>query len=73
MYIISSNVPKEVFEYIKRLETTFDIMQKLKNLNGKKKSSDLQYRTKEMYSIKAKNLSERRDVINQIEEIFDII
>jgi hypothetical protein len=26
-----------------------------------------------MYSIKAKNLSERRDVINQIEEIFDII
>jgi len=73
MYIISLNVPKEVFEYIKRLETTFDIMQKLKNLNGKKKSSDLQYRTKEMYSIKAKNLSERRDVINQIEEIFDII
>ena len=48
-------------------------MQKFKNLYGKKKSSDLQYQTRKMYSIKTKSLSECKDIINQIEEVFSII
>jgi len=71
--IISTNVSKEILEYIKRLSTSYEIMQKLRSLYGKKKSSDVQYWFKKMYSLKAKNLSDCKDVINQIKEIFDIM
>eukprot|EP00833_Pecoramyces_ruminatium_P002444 jgi/Orpsp1_1/1176476/evm.model.c7180000057769.1 len=71
--IISTNVSKEILEYIKRINSAYDIMQKLKTLYGKKKSSDVQYWMRKMYSLKAKNLSECKDVINQIKEIFNIM
>ncbi|ORX50269.1 hypothetical protein BCR36DRAFT_326810, partial [Piromyces finnis] len=71
--IISTNVSKEVLDYIKRLSSAYDIMKKLKSMYGKKKSADIQYWMKKMYSLKATDLSECKDVINQIKEIFDIM
>ena len=71
--ILITNVSKDILEYIKRLESAFDIMQKLKSLYGNKKSADIQYWMKKMYSLRAKNLFECKDVINQINEIFDIM
>ncbi|ORX42078.1 hypothetical protein BCR36DRAFT_338039, partial [Piromyces finnis] len=71
--IISTNVSKEVLDYIKRLSSGYDIMKKLRSMYGKKKSADIQYWMKKMYSLKATDLSECKDVINQIKEIFDII
>jgi len=71
--IICTNVSKETLEFIKGLDTAYKIMEKLKSLYGKKKSSDVQYWMRKMYSLKAKNLSDCKDVINQIKEIFDIM
>ncbi len=48
-------------------------MEKLKSLYGEEKSSDIQYWMKKIYSLKAKNLSDCKDVINKIKEIFDIM
>jgi len=48
-------------------------MQKLRSLYGNKKTADIQYWMKKMYSLRAKILSECKDVINQINEIFDIM
>ena len=41
--IISTNVSHEVLEKVKGLKTSFAIMEKIKNLYGRKKSSDVQY------------------------------
>jgi len=71
--IISTNVSKEILEYIKRLSTSYEIMQKLRSLYGKKKSSDVQYWLKKLYSLRAKDLSDCKDTINQIKEIFEIM
>jgi len=60
-------------EFIKGLDTAYKFVEKLKSLYGKKKSSDVQYWMRKMYSLKAKNLSDCKDVINQIKEIFDIM
>jgi len=71
--IISNNVTKGVLDYIKNLSNAYEIMEKLQSLYGKEKSADVQYWMKKMYSLKARNLSECKDVINKIKEIFDIM
>ena len=71
--IISKNVSQEVLSYIRYLTTAYDIMEKLKVLYGKKKTADLNYWLKKLYSLKAKNLSECKDIINQIKEIFEVM
>ncbi len=48
-------------------------MGKLKSLYGKEKFSYVQYWMKKMYFLRAKNLSDCKDVINKIKEIFDIM
>jgi len=45
-------------------------MNKIKNFYGKKKSSDVQFLLKTIYSIKAKNLNDCKEVITEILEIF---
>jgi len=71
--ILITNVSKEILEYIKNLKSAFEIIQKLKSLYGNEKSADIQYWMKKMYSLRAKNLMECKDVINQINEIFNIM
>ena len=69
--IISTNVSYEVIEKIKGLKTAFAIMEKIKNIYGKKKSSDVQFLLKKMYSIHAKNLYECKEVIAELLEVFE--
>jgi len=64
---------KKILEYIKNLKSAFEIIQKLKSLHGNEKSDDIQNWMKKMYSLSTKNLMECKDVINQINEIFDIM
>jgi len=72
--IISKYVSQEVLNYIRYLTTAYDIMEKLKTLYGKKKTADLNYLLKKLYSLKAKkNLSDCKDIINQIKEIFEVM
>ena len=71
--IISKNVNQEALSYIRYLTTAYDIMEKLKTLYGKKKTADLNYWLKKLYSFKAKDLSDCKDVINQINEIFNVM
>ena len=71
--IISKNVNQEALSYIRYLTTAYDIMEKLKTLYGKKKTADLNYWLKKLYSFRAKDLSDCKDVINQINEIFNVM
>ncbi|ORX33612.1 hypothetical protein BCR36DRAFT_448949 [Piromyces finnis] len=48
-------------------------MQKLKVLYRKKKIADPNYWLKKLYSLKAKNLTDCKDIINQINEIFYVM
>ena len=71
--IISKNVSQEVLNYIRYLTTSYDIMEILKTLYGKKKTADLNYWLKKLYPSKTKNLSDCKDIINHIKEIFEVI
>jgi len=46
-------------------------MKKLTILYGKKKTSDIQYLMKKMYSVKAKTVQECREIITEILDIFE--
>ncbi|ORX54253.1 hypothetical protein BCR36DRAFT_322632, partial [Piromyces finnis] len=71
--IISTNVSRECLEHIKTLDTAFEIMQKLKTLYQGSESSDIQHWMKKLYSLKAKSLTDCKDVLHQISEIFSVL
>ena len=71
--IISKNVSQEVLNLIRYHTSVYYIMEKLKTLYGKKKIADLNYWLKKLYSFKAKNLSDFKNIINQIKEIFEFM
>ncbi|ORX64616.1 hypothetical protein BCR32DRAFT_251017 [Anaeromyces robustus] len=48
-------------------------MKKLRNLFEKKKFANVNYWVRRLYSLKDKNLSECKDILNQINEIFEIM
>jgi len=69
--IICTNVSHEVVGKIKGLTTAFAVMEKIKTLYGRRRSDDVQYLLKKMYSIKAKSIYECKEAVTELLEIFE--
>ncbi|ORX79844.1 hypothetical protein BCR32DRAFT_281036 [Anaeromyces robustus] len=58
-FIICTTVSKEILDYINKLQYG---MKKLKSIFGKKKFTEVNYWIKKLYSLKAKNLFEYKEI-----------
>ncbi len=70
--IITTNLSLDVVEKIQGLSSAYVIMEKLKSLYVKRKSNDVQYLMRRLYTIKAncmENISEIFDVLEKLEKL----
>jgi len=68
--IICNNVTNEAIKYIKGLRTAFEIIEKLKAIYKGNKSADIHLLIEKFYTLKAKDISNCKDDLNQTNEIF---
>ena len=68
--IICNNVTNEAIKHIKGLRTAFEIIEKLKAIYKGNESADIHLLIEKLYTLKAKDISNCKDVLNQINEIF---
>ena len=71
--IILANVSSSVLKYIRRLDTAFSKMNKLKELYKKDDKEYLNYWHNKLYTLKANNISETIETINEIMKLFNLL
>jgi hypothetical protein len=72
--IISSAVPKDALKYIKKKAFKLhNTMAKLKKIYKGSENADVQLLADKLYSLKAKNIYEYKDIISKIKKIFSSI
>jgi len=68
--IICNNVINEAIKHIKGLRTAFEIIEKLKIIYKGNEFVDIHFLIGKLYTLKAKGISNCKDVLNQINELF---
>jgi len=71
--IIHDNITKEPFEYIKRETNAYNAMKKLEKLYKRKKTFSVQIWMDKLNSMKANNINECNNIMNQIMETFKLM
>ena len=71
--IILANVSSNVLKYIRRLDSAFCKMNKIKELYKRDDKEYLNFWYRKLYSLKAKDISDTMEIINEIMELFNLL